>query len=105
METTQTKMNKPLKTAGALRAGDTEFLNRPKLSETLALRAANHLEREDLLRHVTFPDSFKGDCAEIIASEFSVLDELVECLRDLTEAVDLWEKSVQDIIGRQPQSG
>lgn len=91
------KKEKPLTPQQAI--NNFKLLNRQKMSEILALRAADRIKKfgSTLLSYER--------AESIIAEEFYVLDELVECLRDLTEAVDLWEKSVQDIIGRQPQSG
>lgn len=80
-------MNKPMKTAAALRASDTEFLHQdsmPKLIEEItkpkqspvqeaAFRAAKTIIRDC---------SYEVDIADVISAEFAFVDELVECLRE-----------------------
>lgn len=106
METTQKKMNKPLKTAGALRASDTEFLHQdsmPKLMDEItkpkqspvheaALRAALEIINSTVnpaMRNEAVNCNSRN-LSSIIACEFAFVDELVECLRACLDGSLYW---------------
>lgn len=75
------KKEKPLTPQQAI--NNFKLLNRQKMSEILALRAADRIKKfgSTLLSYER--------AESIIAEEFYVLDELVECLRDLLEEYEL----------------
>lgn len=96
---------KQMKTAAALRASDTSFLqdSMPKLIEEItkpkpspvqeaAFRATKALRDQGLLIYET--GTGQGPVpieTSIIAYEFSFVDELMECLREVADSIELNE--------------
>jgi hypothetical protein len=81
---------KPLKTAAALRAGDTKHLRKPSPVQGAALRAAAEIINSTVnpaMRHEAVNCNSRN-LASIIASEFALLDEVVEQLRDILVITD-----------------